>query len=317
MKATHLHHVYGPVPSRRLGRSLGVDLVPFKVCCYDCVYCQLGPTTELTVTAGNQPRVDVVLAEVVQALARGPRPDVIALAGSGEPTLHAGIGALIRALQRETEIPVAVLTNGGLLSRPAVRKALAPADIVLPSLDAGDAQSFALVNRPHASIDFDEMVAGLVAFGDRGRGQMWLEVLLVAGLTDTPEQLEAIATHANRIAPTKVQLTTVVRPAPGDAATAVSIDTLDSLARMLDVPVEIVAPAGPRADNPAVGVTREAVLALLARRPCSADDVARGLSAHRNEAVKCLATLLASEAVSTVRRDGTLYYQVARTKRAC
>jgi len=147
--------VYGPVHSRRLGRSLGVDLVPFKTCSYDCVYCQLGRTTQKTIDLREYVPVDAVLRELAEGLRATPRPDFIGRAGSGEPTLHARLGDLVAGVQALTEVPVAVLTNGSLLWRPEVRAALAQADLVLPSLDAGTAASFARVNRPHPDVSFE------------------------------------------------------------------------------------------------------------------------------------------------------------------
>ena len=154
--------VYGPVPSRRLGRSLGVDLVPLKTCTYDCVYCQLGRTTSKTVRRGRWVDPEAVGAQVRDKLSS--KPDVIALAGSGEPTLHAGIGAVIDGIKAITDVPVAVITNGSLLGRPAVRRELAAADIVLPSLDAPSEELFRRVNRPHESLHLADLIDGLVSF---------------------------------------------------------------------------------------------------------------------------------------------------------
>jgi len=157
-------YVYGPVPSRRLGRSLGVDLVPFKTCSYGCTYCQLGRTKDKTTERREYVPVDGVLDELAEKLRLGPPPDFVGLAGSGEPTLHARIGDLIAGIKNLTSIPVAVLTNGSLLWTPEVRAGLAEADLVMPSLDAGTDRTFQRVNRPHRDISFERMVDGLVAF---------------------------------------------------------------------------------------------------------------------------------------------------------
>ena len=154
--------VYGPVPSRRLGRSLGVDLVPFKTCTYDCIYCQLGHTTRKTVRRRRWVDLADVVAQVRARLAS--EPDVIALAGSGEPTLHAGIGEVIAAVKQITDVPVAVITNGSSLSSSARCARAGGCSIVLPSLDAPDERLFGVVNRPHASLDLAGVVNGLVAF---------------------------------------------------------------------------------------------------------------------------------------------------------
>ena len=199
-------HVYGPVPSRRLGRSLGVDLVPFKTCTYDCVYCQLGRTTDLTTGRREYVPVEEILAQLEEKLRTGPTPDYVSLAGSGEPTLHARIGELIAGIKSLTRTPVAVLTNGSLLGVRDVQDALMEADLVLPSLDAGDAELFQLVNRPHENVEFDDMVEGLVAFRERFAKPVWLEVMLLAGITGIRSEVEKIAALTHRIRPDRVQL---------------------------------------------------------------------------------------------------------------
>jgi len=174
-------HVYGPVPSRRLGRSLGIDLVPFKVCSYDCVYCQLGRTTTKTTERREWVPLAEVLPELRARLASAGPVDDVALAGSGEPTLHSALGEVIRAVRTMTSAPIAVLTNGSLLFREDVRRDLFAADVVLPSLDVGDEELFRIVNRPADGIAFEDMVEGLVTFTREFRGEVWLEVLPAPG----------------------------------------------------------------------------------------------------------------------------------------
>jgi len=163
---TDKHHklIFGPVPSRRLGRSLGVDLVPYKVCSYDCIYCQVGKTTRKTATRDEYVPTDEVLAELAQVFEAGCECDYVTLSGSGEPTLHRDVGRIIARIKELTDTPVAVLTNGSLLSDPQVRKDLMQADLVVPSLDAADPETFEAINRPCAGLDFDAMVEGLAAF---------------------------------------------------------------------------------------------------------------------------------------------------------
>ena len=173
-------HVFGPVPSRRLGRSLGVDLVPLKVCSYDCIYCQLGRTTCKTVGRKEWVSMDAVLDELKRKLAC--RPDYITLSGSGEPTLHSRLGEIIEHIQAMTKVPVAVLTNGSWLWQRGVREALTLADVVMPSLDAGDELLFQAVNRPHPEITFEKLVSGLEQFRREFSGQYWPEVLLLAAV---------------------------------------------------------------------------------------------------------------------------------------
>ena len=202
-------YVYGPVPSRRLGRSLGIDLVPPKTCTYDCIYCQLGRTTNKTTQRKEWTPLRNVLKELEARLPS--EPDWITIAGSGEPTLHSGIGSLIKAVKALTDTRVAVLTNGSLLWLPEVRDALCGADLVIPPLDAGEESLFRHVNRPHRDITLHSMIDGLCEFRKSFAGQYWLEVFLLGGITGLPIQVREIAKIAGRIGPQRVHLNNVVR----------------------------------------------------------------------------------------------------------
>lgn len=209
---TGFKHVYGPVPSRRLGRSLGVDALTFKSCSFDCVYCQLGRTTNHTIERKEYIPTADILDEVRRKLENGDKPEYISFAGSGEPTLHSGLGDIIRGIKAMTDVPVVVFTNGSLLWMPEVRADLAAADVVIPSLDGGDAALLDKVNRPAASLDFDRIVEGLIAFRGAFNGQIWLEVMLLGGISDDDASVDAIARLAERIRPDKVQINSVCRP---------------------------------------------------------------------------------------------------------
>ncbi len=204
-------YTYGPVPSRRLGRSLGVSLIPPKTCSYSCVYCQLGRTNRLRVARESFFPREEVLAEIAARMAEEDL-DYLSFVGDGEPTLSSDLGWLIRACKREFDRPVAVITNGSLLDRPEVRGELLAADVVLPSLDAGSEAVFRAINRPHGGISFTAMVRGLDQFRREYAGRLWLEVMLVDGLNDTEEALRDIAALVKRVAPDRVYITTPTRP---------------------------------------------------------------------------------------------------------
>jgi len=303
-------HVYGPVPSRRLGRSLGVDLIPFKTCSYDCIYCQLGRTTNKTVERKAYIPIADVLAELEETLAGGLAPDYISLAGSGEPTLHSGIGDLIRGIKSRTKIPVAVLTNGSLLWRDEVREALMAADLVIPSLDAGDAALFQYVNRPHPEISFERMVEGTASFTASFPGEVRLEVFLLDGATGVPSEVEKIAALARRIRPARIELNTVCRPPGEDYAFPLDADRMLALKALFEGPVDII--GGIRPDEfPASefsGARDEDILALLRRRPCTCEDVSAGLGIHITEAIKHLDALGKSGKVKRTLVDARGFY---------
>ena len=183
-------HLYGPVPSRRLGRSLGVDLVPFKVCTYDCIYCQIGKTTDKTLLRKEYIPVEEILEELRCFFdGEGSSVDYISLGGSGEPTLHSGLGSIIKGIKALTSIPVAVITNGALLSEEEVRKDLLQADVVLPSLDAASQEVFARINRPCFGFSVEEVIEGQVEFRKIYKGKIWLEILFCKGVNDTRGEL--------------------------------------------------------------------------------------------------------------------------------
>ena len=299
--------VYGPVPSRRLGRSLGVDLVPFKTCTYDCVYCQLGPTTHKTATRERWVEPSRVLEQVRGRLAS--RPDVIALAGSGEPTLYAGLGEVIEGIKAMADVPLVVITNGSLLGRPDVQRDLAGADVVLPSLDAGDDASYRAVNRPHESLGFDELVEGMAAFSASFSGEIWLEVMLLDGVTGTGAMVEKFARLAARIGPDRIQLNTVVRPPAEQGARPVSPESLEHFASAFTPRAEVI--AGAPGLDPDQEATAGDVLSLVSRRPCTVTDVAAGLGLHQNTALKALTALVERGEAERRNHGGGVFYAAA------
>lgn len=302
MIPSRVRRVYGPVPSGRLGRSLGIDLIPFKTCSYDCVYCQLGRTTNRTLERSEYVPVDAVLEELTGKLAAGDLPDHITISGSGEPTLHKGIGRLIEGIKGITDVPVAVLTNGSLLFRGDVRDALIAADVVLPSLDAGDEHAFRYVNRPHEELSLGLVVEGISAFTRRFPGQVWLEVFLLAGVTGLPSEVRKIADLVRHIGPARVHLNTVSRPPAEEIAWPLSAERMLDLQRFFPGRVDLV--RGPGGSGVPVPGFREArvddIVDLLGRRPCTALDLATGLGVPVPAVLKHLEGLVAVGRVATV-----------------
>ncbi len=206
--------VYGPVPSRRLGRSLGIDPIPMKTCNWNCVYCQLGRTRRFT--RDRKPFVPActILEEVEAALCahQGDRIDWITVVGSGEPTLNSELGAIITRLKDSTDIPVAVITNGSLLEVREVRNHLLRADAVMPSLDAGTDDLFRRINRPRRSLTLGKHLDGLRRFREEFSGSLWVEVMLIRGVNDNEGALTAIAERLLEIRPDRIDLSYPERP---------------------------------------------------------------------------------------------------------
>jgi wyosine [tRNA(Phe)-imidazoG37] synthetase (radical SAM superfamily) len=305
-------YVYGPVASRRLGFSLGVDIIPFKTCTLDCVYCQLGPTKRTTVRRRSFFPPREILAQVRAAIESGAKIDVITFSGSGEPTLNKDIGRLIRAIKRMTRIPVAVLTNGTLLSRPDVRRDLAAADVVVPSLDAVPEALFRRVNRPHPSLASAKVIDGLTRFRDEFPGEIRLEVMLVKGANDTPAAIKALRAAAARVRPDRIELNTVVRPPADVRAAALGPAELRKVRAALGPRAEIVASFARRKQAPGAGKLERAVLATVGRRPQTAEDISVALGRHRDEVLKTLAALLVRGRVRKIVHGGRTYFCGAR-----
>jgi len=300
-------YVFGPVPSRRLGRSLGVDLTPFKTCSYDCIYCQLGRTTQKTIERKEWIPLDRIVAQLPERLTS--QPDYITLSGSGEPTLYSRVGELIARIKTLTDVPVAVLTNGSLLWQEALRGQLLQADLVIPSLDAGSEAMFQAVNRPHEQISFGQMVDGLVAFRQEFKGAYWLEVMVVGGYTATVEEIGKLAACVDRIQPDRVQLNTVTRPPAEHEATAVSAERLSYFCSLFRPVAEVIADFRAVHQEAEFVASRNEVLTLLQRRPCSVSDVASGLGMHENEVVKYLEELRVAGAIEALATEGKRYYR--------
>ncbi len=304
-------HIFGPVPSRRLGRSLGVDVVPFKTCTYDCIYCELGRTTDKTVLRCEYAALDDVVTELDDRLKTIPAPDYITLAGSGEPTLYSRLGELIGRIKQKTSIPLAVLTNGSLFWDAEVRNALAQADLVLPSLDAGDDNAYQKINRPHSSIAFETMAAGLEAFRREYSKPVWLEVLLVGGITDSDQEVEKIARLAKRIQPDRVQLNTAVRPAAEHYARIVPAEKLHELANHFHpLPVDCIAEFHGGEFPSGRSVPDGEIISLLQRRPCTLKDIAESMGGSPRELQNQLKHLCAAGQIAIEKKQNRYFYIV-------
>lgn len=310
---TGYRYLFGPVPSRRFGRSLGVDLVPMKTCTLNCVFCQLGATPATGWQRAETVPLDAVLEELERWLSVDGRADVITLSGSGEPTLHTGFGEVLAFIGRRSSIPSLLLTNGTLLYDPDVRAAACRADTVKMSLSAWDQASFERVNRPCAGYRFDMLVDGEKAFRRAYGGRLWLEVFLLNGINSAPDDVRRIAALAAEIAPDRVQLNTVARPPAEDFAVAVEAGRLEELALLFDPPAEVI--GGYRADTPAAAdADADGILAMIRRRPVTAAQIAALTGLHRNDIGKRLAILLAQNSIREDRRGGEAYF-VARKDR--
>ncbi len=303
-------HLFGPVPSRRLGRSLGVDLNPLKVCTENCIYCQIGRTTELTAARQEWVPTADVLAELDRWQAGGGQADFITLSGSGEPTMHTGFGLVLAHVRAMGRCQTALLSNGSLMWRPEVRQAATLADVVKVTLSAWDEASFARIHRPAAGLTFARLLTGARALRQEYRGQLWVEVMLLANINDAPERVRAIAELARTLAPDAIHLNTVTRPAQaGVAVQRVSAAWLHTVAAWFQPLAEVPEFTGqmPAPDR----MTDAEWVESLARHPLALAALAAAAGVPEAAVEQRLAGLVAAGRVVVEDRDGQRVARVA------
>jgi wyosine [tRNA(Phe)-imidazoG37] synthetase (radical SAM superfamily) len=307
-----------------LGRSFGVDIVPFKICTLDCIYCQLGRTTAKSIERKAYVSAEPIIAELNDALSHGLKTDYITIAGSGEPTLNSQLGDIVERIKEATDIPVAIVTNGTLLYRADVRADCAGADVVLPSLDAGDEQTFQKINRPHRDISIEMHISGLCEFRKEFAGQLWLEVFFVDAINTDEGQIAKIRTVIERICPDKVQLNTAVRPTADTAIKKLNADRLGAIADLLGPNCEIIADFSSGSDSVSQPdekgesfepdfTTRsniKTLFSMLKRRPCSLDDICSGMNITRHEALKYVTDLHDKGIVCSEEKGDKIFFKV-------
>ncbi|MBC2717673.1 MAG: radical SAM protein [Desulfobacteraceae bacterium] len=301
--------IYGPVPSRRLGFSLGVDLVPYKICSYNCIYCQIGPTPETTIERKPYISSEKILSQLFDRLKEGIKPDYITLGGSGEPTLNSGISDVIKGIKSYTDVPVTVLTNGSLLMNEEVRKDLCRADVVLPSFDACDESTYLKINRPHSSFVFEEMANGLIEFRKIYPGEIWLEIFIVEGINATESMIKKFKQWTDRINPDKIHLNTAVRPTAETYVYSVPEEKLAYFCEILGKKAEVIAPFKKEAKNKKMSDTGNELLSMLSRRPCTLADISAGLGLHQHEILKYVEPMITDKHIEVLHINGKMFYQ--------
>lgn len=323
-------YLFGPVPSRRFGLSLGVDLVPCKTCSLNCVFCEVGPTSCLTLERKQYVPALEVERELRAWRLAGNGADVISVTGSGEPTLHTGFGEILAFIKNEIKIKSVLLTNSSLLFLPEVRRAAAMADIVKATFLAWDEDSFRKMTRPCPGLHFESVLQGLRAFRSEYSGILWLEVFVVAGINSSPEQAGMIAELARTIHPDKIQLNTAVRPTAESRIKAVPAQSLAELCGLFEPKAEVIArfvdqrcfsPSRSAAAQQKTGKTglpgtgsagrqidREAILEMLKRRPCTAEDVSASFRIDVAETRIILKRMAAAKLIGLERRNGNEFF---------
>jgi wyosine [tRNA(Phe)-imidazoG37] synthetase (radical SAM superfamily) len=305
-----IRRIFGPVPSRRLGISLGLDIIPFKTCSLDCLYCECGPTNNLTIERQSFFPPELLLSELRSVLPDIPHLDYITFSGSGEPTLNADLGWLIKKIKKLSPVPVAVLTNGTMLYLDDVRKDLELADVILPSLDAATPEAFARVNQPHAGLKLERIIAGLTALRDGFPGKIWLEIFIVKGVNDRENEITALREAMRRIKPDKIQLNTLDRPPAYAGIKSADFADLEKIrAGWPDLPVEIIKRTNRRKEILAFSRNLEnSLLNTIRRRPLTLIDLVAMTGKDENELRQYLDVLEKEKKIKTQIMGELIFY---------
>ena len=307
MEGMRYKHLFGPVGSRRLGVSLGIDLVPHKTCTLNCVYCECGKTTNLTLERREYIPTDEILNELNNYLGGSPGLDYITFSGSGEPTLHSRIGEIIDFLKRNyPQYKIAVLTNGTLYKN--LRDEIKNADLVIPSLDAASDELFRKINRPQRELDINKIMDGLIELRKEFSGEIWLEVFIVPGLNDTDDQLQLLKRAIKKIKPGRIQLNTLDRPGAEGWVIPARKEDIEKIARFLDA--EIIAEFTQR--KRIKGFSRDIednIISILKRRPCTARDLSEMLGMHLNEVNKYLRLLIKNGKINCKEEERGMFFK--------
>lgn len=315
------NHIFGPVMSRRLGRSLGIDLLPFKTCSYDCVYCECGATNSLTTKRAEFFPTEEVISQLDTVLRERPTLDYITFAGSGEPTLSLSIGRIIRHLKTAyPEYKVAVLTNGSLLGNKEVAADLSQADLVIPTLTSTSQETFEKIHRPYPGLLTKTIISDILEFRKEFHGEIWLEIFLIPDLNTSLEELTSLRDVIDKIQPARIQLNTLDRPAAEDWVTAPDPDELENIRKYfaeLKIPVDVAGVCCEQPDVCRAGEsTHEHILKTLRIRPSTVEDLASMTGLHHHEVAKYLSGLLEEGTIHIQRgKRGVFYFAGPNTDR--
>jgi wyosine [tRNA(Phe)-imidazoG37] synthetase (radical SAM superfamily) len=306
-------YLFGPIPSRRLGISLGVDLVPHKVCNLNCIYCESGNTSVHTNKRDDYIPYKEILKELETYLAGKPKLDYITFSGAGEPTLHMGIGQILNYIKSHfPQYKTCLITNGLLFSKEEVRNELREIDLILPSLDAATQAIFMQINRPVKGVEIKDVAEGLYLFNKSFKGEMWLELFIVPGVNDTQDELSLLKEYFTRIKPTKVQLNTLDRPGSVEKLKAATYEELLKIQTFLfPVKTEIIYR---QHISGKVDVLQKdyksLVVKLVARRPCSLEDLSQVLSLDTSEAEEVIRQLLEEKKIEKEKQGRLEFYKL-------
>ena len=305
-----MKYLFGPVPSRRLGYSLGIDLVPNKTCTFDCIYCEVGKTTDLTEKRRDFGNAEEIIRETKDFLSSYTgRIDHITFTGSGEPTLNAKLGYIAQEIKKETRIPLALITNTALFGDADVREDAMKFDVVLPSLDSVNEESFRAVNKPHNGIVLQNIIDGLLKFSEEYKGKILLEILFVKNVNDSDRDIMALRRILEKMHIDKIQINTVVRPPAYSSAKPIDANDRERIKNLLGDKVQIELAFNPENSNKS-SAGEDDVKRLLQRRPCTYDQISTALGIPSKELNSIIDKLEKTKNIRVEKFGEEFYYSV-------
>lgn len=303
------NHIFGPVHSRRLGLSLGIDVIPFKTCTLNCIYCEQGQTTNLTTLRSEYVPLEDVLLELETKL-KTTTPDHITIAGSGEPLLYSRLKELISGIKELTNIPLVLLTNGTLLHMQEIRESILNCDIVMPSIDAVTQKVFNEVNCPHKDLQLDQILNGFIQFSKEFQNKLWIEILLIKNISDSSEHLSALKDFVKQLNPNKILLNTVARPPWSKKAIPMNEQSMNNIKDYFGEQAEVISTfkqSSPKELTDSDNTTQ--ILELLKRRPCPFEEIQTGLNISTEDLEKKLDLLLNQKNIIKETYNNQTYYR--------
>ena len=305
--------VFGPVLSKRLGNSLGIDVIPHKTCSYNCIYCQLGSEENTITDLTNYYSVDEIIYELKEALLNNKNIDYITFTGLGEPTLYKDLKKLIYEIKQITDIPVCIITNGSLLYKQEMRSNLLLADLIIPSLDAGNEETFKFIDNPNKEIDFYKMVEGLIEFKKVFKGEYWLEIFLLKDINDNEDELDDIIKIVKKIKPDRIQLITATRRVANEKAKALTDEELKKIRKYFnskcDIEIDIPNISENHKGNTRI-LTEEDIVNFLIRQPDTAYIIAKSFNENERKVKELLDLLIKKNKVREEIVNGVISYAV-------
>ena len=314
-------HLFGPVSSRRLGQSLGVDLIPFKTCSLNCVYCECGLTTNLTSETAEYVPTEEVIAELDALLSTNPKLDFVTFSGNGEPTLHSGLLKIAAHIKEKyPQYKICLITNSTMLTSSEfmsniLNNGQSTIDVIMPSLDAISQEVYEKIDQPEASIQAKAVTQALVEFSKQFKGQIWLEIFILPGVNDTAEELNNFQKALKEMRVDKILLNCLDRPAPYDwvkPATESQMQAVKDFFDQQNIETTIIGKVRTAAAHEISADPKATIVELISRRPATLPDLAQALGKPQSQVSKLLQELSTTHRLEESKEARGTFYRIIK-----